>query len=67
MTFIFLVYKEEFVHFRYFLCFSIQVLLLNLLNDQLVVFCADNQIDIFNLTLDQSASCESIPSRFFFM
>ncbi len=46
--------------------FLLQVLLLNLLNDQLVVFCADNQIDIFNLTLDQSASCESIPSGFFF-
>ncbi len=36
-----------------------QVLLLNLLNDQLVVFCADNQIDIFNLSLDRGNSCES--------
>lgn len=31
-----------------------QVLLLNLLQDDLVVFCADNQIDIYNLELDSS-------------
>ena len=32
-----------------------QVLLLNLLNDQLVVFCADNIINVYDLTLPDSA------------
>ncbi len=40
------------------LMLPLQVLLLNLLNDQLIVFCADNQIDIFNLSIDPSLSCK---------
>lgn len=33
-----------------------QVLLLNLLNDELVVFCADNQIDIYRLHVDAGSN-----------
>ena len=36
-----------------------QVLLINLLNDQLVVFCADNIISIYGLTLTPGSAQNS--------
>ena len=38
-----------------------QVLLLNLLNDLLVVFCADNQIKVYNLNGGEDGKGERIP------
>ena len=38
-----------------------QVLLLNLLNDLLVVFCADNQIKVYNLNGGEDGKGEQIP------